>query len=962
MYMHERRRSRLMVALVLLIAAAGLAPHPLVAQAAQDTSHPMLDGKKILTLDDYGEWRQIRSVQLSPDGRWLAFSYVPNDGDSELHVKALQGDADYTASNGASPVFASDGAHVAFLTSPPEEQAKKLRRQHKPVPRMAHWIDLRTGARDSIADARDVTFAEGGRWLVVHKARADRQAKFDGSDLVLVDLSSGALRNIGNVSAFAFDSLGNRLAYLVDAADRTGNGAYLLDPASGRTVALSTGDYLYDGLSWSADGKALAVLRGDTVNGMEQRANVLLAWPDAEAALAGSAKPFTYDPAKDAAFPDSFVLSEHARPTWTKDDARLVVGIKEQKTKVKPEGDPEDRGDVTVWHYEDERVQSVQKVQAAADRRFTYTSVVSVPAGHFVRLATEAMPRVEVVGDGAYAIGRRDGPYRLELLKQPGQADIVRIDTGTGQQTVLADSVRDIMGASPDGHWYAWSRNGTVMAADIATGETVNLSQVAGIDFSQNDSQMPGEIGTWGVAGWSKDGRWILLNTRYDVWAVPLEAAANRAQAKNAARDITGGLGARDSIRFRVEPDFSFDTHSPRQRAPRRFGRRFGPAQAVDLAKPMMLSAYGDWTKKSGWWRLDPGAAEPKPLVWGDAMYGSLTKAQEADVVAYTRQTFQEFPDWWVTDTRFRRPRKVTDGNPQLKEYAWGTRRLIDYTDSRGNHLQATLTLPAGYQKGKKYPMLVYFYEKLSQRHHQFSQPVYDDRPHMSEYASDGYLVLMPDIVYTIGHPGSSALDDVSAAVHKVIDLGYADPAHIGLQGHSWGGYESSYIVTQTNLFAAVVTGAPLTDLVSMHNILYKRTGGPNARIIEWSQGRMGVTPWDSLSLYEEQSPVINAPKITTPFLILQGTADGAVDWNQGLEFYIAARELGKKVIFLSYADEPHHLARKANQIDFQRRMKQFFDHYLKGAPAPQWMKDGVPWLDRAREQAEEQKGRSGNR
>ncbi len=920
----------------------------------------MLDGKKILTLADYGEWRQIRNVQLSPDGLWLAFSYVPNDGDSELHVKALRGDADYTAVNGASPAFASDGAHVAFLTSPPEEQAKKLRKEKKPVPRMAHWIDLHTGARDSIADARDIEFAEGGRWLAVHKAKADRQAKHDGTDLVLVDLASGTLRNIGNVSAFAFDSLGNRLAYVVDAGDRTGNGTYLLDPASGRTAALSTGDYLYDGLSWSGDGHALAVLRGDTVKGMEQRANVLLAWPDAGAAMTGSARPFTYDPAQDAAFPDSFVLSEHARPTWTKDQARLVVGIKEQKTKVKP-ADPEDRADVTVWHYKDDRVQSVQKVQAPADRRFTYTSIVSVPGGHFVRLATEAMPRVEVVGDGAYAIGRRDGPYRLELLKQPGQADIVRIDTRTGQQTVLADSVRDAMGASPDGHWYAWSRNGVAMATDIGTGSTVNLSQAAGVDFSQNDRQIPGELGTWGVAGWSSDGRWILLNTRYDVWAVPLETPAKAGQAKNAARSITGGLGARDSIQFRVEPDFSFDAHSPPQ-APRRFGRGFGSAQAVDLGKPMLLSAYGDWTKKSGWWRLDPGAAAPKPLLWGDAMYTGVTKAQDAGVVVYTRQTFEEFPDWWVTDTRFRRPSRVTDGNPQLKHYAWGTRRLVDYTDGRGNHLQATLTLPAGYQPGKKYPMLVYFYEKMSQMHHAFSQPVYDDRPHMSEYASDGYLVLMPDIVYTIGQPGSSALDDVSAAVHRVIDLGYADPAHIGLQGHSWGGYESSYIVTQTNLFAAVVTGAPLTDLVSMHNILYKRTGSPNAPIIEWSQGRMGVTPWDSLSLYEEQSPVINAPKITTPFLILQGTADGAVDWNQGLEFYISARELGKKVIFLSYADEPHHLARKPNQIDFQRRMKQFFDHYLKGAPAPKWMADGVPWLDRGREQAGEQNGNPGRK
>ncbi len=230
--------------------------------------------------------------------------------------------------------------------------------------------------------------------------------------------------------------------------------------------------------------------------------------------------------------------------------------------------------------------------------------------------------------------------------------------------------------------------------------------------------------------------------------------------------------------------------------------------------------------------------------------------------------------------------------------------------------------------------------------------PVYDDRPHMSAYASDGYLVLEPDVVYTIGKPGSSAVDDVTSAVKKVIELGYADPAHIGLQGHSWGGYQSSYIVTQTDMFAAVVTGAPPTDLVSFYDELYKSTGTVQQGITEVGQVRMGedVTPWTSRELYESQSPVHQAENIKSPFLILQGTDDGAVDWDQGLEFYNAARRLGKKVIFLSYNGEGHHLAKKENQIDFQIRMKQFFDHYLKGTPEPRWMSEGVPYIERERE------------
>jgi dipeptidyl aminopeptidase/acylaminoacyl peptidase len=387
---------------------------------------------------------------------------------------------------------------------------------------------------------------------------------------------------------------------------------------------------------------------------------------------------------------------------------------------------------------------------------------------------------------------------------------------------------------------------------------------------------------------------------------------------------------------------------------PRRGGFRFagaadqGDDEGIDLSKPLTLSAYGEWTKKSGYWQVTAGQA-PKELIYADRMIGQAQKAKDADRVIFTEQTFREFPDWWMSATSFASPKKVTNGNPQLAEYAWGSKVLIDYTNSKGQHLQGTLALPANYEKGKKYPMLVYFYEKLSQTHHQFSMPVYDDRPHMSEYASNGYLVLEPDVVYEIGKPGTSAVDCVTSAVKKVIASGYADPAHIGLQGHSWGGYQSSYIVTQTNMFAAVVTGAPPTDLISLYDQLYKQTGTVDQGISEVGQVRMGenVTPWTAKELYESQSPVFNVTKITTPFLILQGTADGAVDWVQGLEYFNAARRNGKKVIFLSYPGEPHHLAKKENQKDFQIRMRQFFDHYLMGTPAPKWMTDGVPQTEK---------------
>ena len=363
----------------------------------------------------------------------------------------------------------------------------------------------------------------------------------------------------------------------------------------------------------------------------------------------------------------------------------------------------------------------------------------------------------------------------------------------------------------------------------------------------------------------------------------------------------------------------------------------------------MTLSAFGDRTKKSGYWQVTAGQA-PQPIVWLDKNVGGVQKAENADRIIFTQQDYNEFPDIWTSNQAFAAPKKVTNANPFLGEYAWSAGKvLVDYTNSKGQKLQGTLWLPAGYEQGKRYPMLVEFYELMSNTHHNFSTPGYSNSPQLSTYASNGYLVFQPDIVYEIGKPGTSAVDCMTAAVKKVIELGYADPKRIGLHGHSWSGYQSSYIVTQTDMFAAVVTGAPPTNLVSFYNELYKSSGTVQQGITEVGQVRMGadVNPWNSHDLYEEQSPIFHVRNIKTPFMILHGMEDGAVDYVEGLQFFNAARRNGKQVILLAYPGEAHNLTNRDNQKDFTIRMKQFYDHYLMGAPAPKWLSDGLPQVQK---------------
>ncbi|HSW27951.1 MAG TPA: prolyl oligopeptidase family serine peptidase [Longimicrobiales bacterium] len=935
---------------VLAPPASGQAPRrPAAAAAPSAQAAPTDSGPRILNVGDYGRWKRITSTALSADGAWMSYAYEPNDGDDTLFVRALDAEKRYTIPMGAEPSFSDDGRWIGYFVSPPENAGRGGGAQGAPppppggrpgaggaaaTPRRFELLDLSTGEKWTAPNARAFKFAKGSKHVAVHLNKSARtDTTHAGTDLLVRELATGTVRNVGNVAQYDFDDAGALLAYLVDAADDLGNGVYLVELASGITRALDAGPADFDALAWSGEGTNLAALRGAKPDSMKQKANVLLSWTG----LGAKGERLTaFDPSKATDFPAGYVLSEFTTPQWSKDGARVFVGIKEQEKEL-PKSD-EEQANVDVWHWKDADVQSVQIVRLPQLLRQTFAAAVQVPSGRFVQLADSAMTTVQMAPDGAWGVGRNDTTYRGEVAWGGSHADHYRVNAATGERSLIAEKLWRTMGTSPDGRWFLYLKDGHIQAYDARAGKSLQVD--GGMDFVNTDDDHDYERPIWGLAGWSRDGRSVLVYDKFDVWQLPLEGSGKPV-------NLTKGTGAAQQVQLRV---VRLDLPGGGGRFGGRGGGGAPPAEdrGIDLTKPLTLSAYGVWDKKSGYWTLEPGKA-PRPLLFEDRSVAQVSKAQNADRVIFTRQTFQEFPDWWTSTTAFASPRKVTDANPFLSEYAWGGKALVDFTNSKGQRLQGTLTLPAGYEPGKRYPMIVYFYEIVSNTHHQFSTPAFDDRPQMSTYASNGYLVLQPDVVYEIGKPGTSALDCVTSAVRKVIELGYADPARIGLQGHSWGGYQSSFILTQTDMFAAVVTGAPPTNLISFHGETYPGTGTLQQGITEVGQVRMGrdATPWTAQDLYEEQSALYHVPNIKTPFMILHGTVDNAVDWHQGLELYAAARRNGKQVIFLSYPGEPHHLAKKPNQIDFQIRMKQFFDHYLKDGPEMDWMRNGVPQVQK---------------
>jgi len=949
-----RRFAPTRLALASALLFGPFAPLALSAQNAgsaipQGAAKPADPGsKKILGLADIGRWNRIANAGLSSDGKWMTWVQTPNEGDGTLFIKQLDGDKSFTVPVGSAPVFSDDSRWVGYFVAPATggrggRGAGGGGRGRGGVagapaadngPRRFELLDLTTGEKYTVPGGLTFKFSKGSKFVAVRLNKADQSAKHSGADLILRELASGITQNIGNANLYDFDDAGRMLAYTVDAADRVGNGVYVIDLATSQSKVLSSAQANYDQLAWGDKNASLAVLKGDKKKENVQRDNTLLVWTNV---AAQAPRAVEYDPSKDAAFPRNMVVSEFAPLRWTKDGSRVYVGLKEQEPEppvMTPASEP--KANVDVWHWKDDEVQSVQMIRLAQERRATLPAVFNVASDKLVRVSDENMRTVTPTGDPRWAIGRIDTTYRGAVEWGAQKADFYAVNTDNGDRTLISTGLSRTMGSSPDGKWFLYLKDKKVYAYNTETGKSIGIGE--NVNFVDATDDHPYEKPIYGVAGWSKDGKSVILNHRYDLYLVPLDGGK--------PTNLTGGVGDAQQIRFRlVRLDRAGGGGGRGGRGGGGFGAGAGndEDEGIDLSKPLLLSAYGDWTKKSGYYTLAPGA-KPAPLIYDDEDIGQAVKAEHADRVIFTRQTYKESPDYWLTTTSFAQPTKLTDANPFINEYAWSAgKMLIDFKNSKGQRLQGTLWLPANYQPGKKYPMLVYFYELLSNTHNNFAMPIFDDRPHFPEYASDGYLVFEPDIVYETGKPGSSALDCVTNGVNKVIEMGYADPKHIGIQGHSWGGYETSFILTHSHMFAAVVTGAPPTNLVSFYDETYPGTGTLQQGIVEVGQVRMGTNPFDNLQLFEDQSALYHVRDITTPFLILHGTADNAVDWHQGLELYGAARRWGKQVILLSYPGEPHHLAKKENQKDFQQRMKQFFDHYLKDAPAPKWMTDGVP-------------------
>jgi dipeptidyl aminopeptidase/acylaminoacyl peptidase len=906
-----------------LVFAAALAAAPLAAQ------------KPALTAADYAKWEILGNGVISPDGKWVAYDFRRNSGEAELRWHAVDSDAEKIVKMGNGATFTRNSRYLIYTISADTTGAggrggrggrgsgagaggvaASASNHNK-----AAIVDLRTGAATTFEDIQSfVVSADGAHVAFRRYAPTGRAGR--GADLVVRDLDAGTDVTLGNVGEYAWSDDGALLAMTIDVDGKTGNGVQLLEAANGNIRSLDASDAQYVNLLWRPHATDLVVFRSRADSAFADTSFAVIAW---RGLASGKPSPRVYDFGADAGFPQGMRVAAYRRPQWDDDGTTLFFGIAQRERK--PAG-PATRAAgalaparVEIWHWKDLREFHTQQVSGAQDRQRTQLVAWHVVQEGIVRLSANPFEQVQFSDNHKAAIASDEDPYFKEIISGRDYRDLYRLDLTTGKREKLATKTPFAPVISPSGRAALLARAGQWWYQDLNGGAPVSLTRRIKNGFVnvEDDHPVP-ERRPYGLAGWVTGEKSVIVYDRFDLWQINVDGSSAVRLTK----------GREDSTVYRY---VSLDAD----------------ARTIDAAKPLTLSATGEWSKKSGYSRVQIGQPVQR-LVWLDKGVARLVKAKDVDEYLFTQQSYEDSPNIFAAGPALANAKPQSHTNAFQGDYAWSKQVLLPYTNKRGDKLQMMLTYPANYQPGKKYPMVVYYYETLSNTHHQYVVPSERAVYNTTVFAQEGYFVLRPDIRFQARSPGWSGLDCVTAAVKAAVATGMIDPAKVGNMGHSWGGYQSAfYAVHGRGVFAASIAGAPLTNLISMYGYSSGNTGQPETGHYETSQERMEVPLWEDPKAYISNSTVFATDSLQIPLLLEEGDADGNVNYYQSMELYNFGRRLGKNVVFLVYEGENHNVARPESQADYHKRQLEWFGHYLKGDPAPNWITNGETYLERQR-------------
>ena len=899
--------------------------------------------KKVLDHADFEIWNTIKNESISPDGKYIMYSLEKGEGDNFLKLKDAGTSTilEYARAQKGQFTYDSDFALFtikAWKDSIIELKRKKIKKEKLPKDSLGIY-DIKKKNLTKIAHVKSYKIPKKWDGYVAYqleeiqnenknekdsldteekkKKKKDKKVSDEnGYHVVLRNLISKKQDTFKFVTNFSFAEKGKRFAFSTTGENNKSNsGVYVLDLNKDKlTTIYETKKGKYYELNFSESGKNLAFIVDTDTTKIQVRPNELYHWSEGQSA---STKMLDANSS-----PKGYRISSDGKISFSKDDSKLFFGLAKPAVLKDTTLIEEEIVNVEVWTYNEPRLYTVQESQVKKDAKKSYQTVINLNNDKLVQVATEAYPDALLgkEGDADYALINTRLPYQLESQWTGDRArDFAIVNLETGKTDKALTKVSGTVSLSPDGSYaYGYNRiDSTWFSYSVSSLQYKALTK--GKPFYNELNDAPRHPNSYGKAGWTKDDKSLIIYDRYDIWEFNPDNGTNTR--------LTKGRENKTVYRY-VQLD--------------------DDEQYLDADKKWLLTTFVEETKNSGYFEYDYKRKKGKQLLDGPYSYSEPKMAQQADKVIFKRQSFIEFPNIYYSDLNFEKQTKISDANPQQKDYNWGSIELVKWTSLDGKELTGMLVKPENFDPSKKYPMIVNFYEKSSDRLHQHRAPSPGRSTiNYSFYASRGYLIFNPDVYYREGYPGESAYNCVIPGITSLIEKGFVDKNNIGAQGHSWGGYQIAYLVTKTDIFKAAESGAPVPNMISAYGGIRWETGLSRQFQYEHTQSRIGGTPWEYPSRYIENSPIFNIDKINTPLLIMHNDGDGHVPWYQGIEFFVSLRRLGKPSWFLNYNDEPHWPLKRQNRKDFNIRMAQFFDHYLKGQSKPVWMQSGVPAIEK---------------
>lgn len=870
------------------------------------------NASKSLTVDDLITWQRITDREISDNGKWVACKMEPWEGDATIYLYAAQGQETATFSPADKFAFSASSGYLVVTQTPGKstvDSLKVLKTKEDKMPMNTLVIYSVAGKKETIDSLKTFKLADEADWIAYQRGRKD-------STLYVRSLDGSKTFQFPTVTDFQFAKKSGMLYYTSAAEGEAG--IFTLNPEKGSPALIKEGKGVFKQTTFDEKGERLAFLYCADKDSSYKALSLWLSEhnaPAKEIATRGN-----------KAFPAEWVINENGMLQFSKSASRLFFGTSPEPRQKDTTQLAENRPNVQVWSWDEPVQYTVQNYNKEKDLKKSYQAVYNLDNGSIFQLANEELPNIQLgnEGDAALALLSTSRPYSLSSMWEARtRSDYYTVSLDNGERKQIAQADYGRFRLSPQGkyaYWYGETDSCWYTIA-LAEGKRYRLTTPESFPAWDEENDVPDYPYAHGAAGWTANDQNLLIYDRYDIWKFDPTAATSPI-------NLTVN-GRKEKLSYRLE---QLDKE----------------ARFIDLGKPQLLKGFNEATKGYGFYnaRLSAPAA-PKTLLAGNYMLRSINKAKNTDDVIYTMETFQQYPDIHYSTLAFKKSVQLTHGDKQQEGFIWGTAELVSWISLDGRPLEGVVYKPANFDPNKKYPMMVNFYERNSETLYNYRMP----EPHRSTidyhlYNSNEYVIFNPDIRYVDGYPGESCYNCLMPGITMMIAKGYIDEKGIGAQGHSWGGYQVAYLATRTNLFSAIESGAPVVNMFSAYGGIRWGSGMARSFQYEHTQSRLGATPWSSPLRYLENSPLFTMDKVQTPILIMHNDADGHVPWYQGIEYFVAMKRLGKPCWLLNYTGEPHWPMHMANRIDFQRRMFQFFNHYLKNDKMPKWMSEGVPAVE----------------